>query len=167
MSTITMFGRATAVAAALVAASVLAAPATSAATPPEADLGVAMSARATLLGQQITLTVTVTNNGPDTSDDSGIYIEWLKAYGLGEPTFPAACETYEGPTRKVVLCYPGSLADGATRTFTVRVPVTLLTINQGLDLTANRVWSFPTDPNAENNLAAARCRATTSLLVRC
>ncbi|WP_051223847.1 DUF11 domain-containing protein [Conexibacter woesei] len=130
--------------------------------PPEADLGVDLSATASLLNPRVSYDAAVTNNGPAAATSATITTQLpSQATGISSST----C-TYASGTDQV-SCPIGALADGATTHATFTATYGLLTIGLPLHATATRTASAPTDPNASNDSDSADCNAITSLLITC
>jgi uncharacterized repeat protein (TIGR01451 family) len=113
---------------------------------PSADLAVTKTASlaSVVIGQNITYTITVTNNGPNTA--AGITATDTLPAGLSVVSIPYGC-TQAGST---ISCTAGSLANGATATFIIVVaPATSNAITNTVT-----VASTTPDPNMANNTSS-------------
>jgi hypothetical protein len=132
--------------------------------PPEADLGVDLSASAgPLLSSQISYTLETSNAGPGDATSSTVEID-LPAQTYSVSLLPAGC-TYTAAT-DTVTCDTGAIADGSTTTSTFRANLALLSIGS-LNATATRVGSSPADPNPANDTSTAHCGSITGLIIGC
>ena len=103
------------------------------------------------VGQNLTYTITVTNNGPDRAQGVSVTDQLPKNAGYGSSsTTQGSCSLK--PSKTVVTCSIGTMASGATVTVTVSVkPTSKGTITN----TASVSLTFPSDPNSANNTATA------------
>jgi uncharacterized repeat protein (TIGR01451 family) len=100
------------------------------------------------VGQKLTYTIPVTNNGPDGATGVTLTDSLPKTTGFGSvSTTQGSC------TRKkmTVTCSLGTLASGATATVTIVVKPT----QKGTITNTVSVLGSPTDPNTANNTATA------------
>jgi uncharacterized repeat protein (TIGR01451 family) len=108
------------------------------------------------VGQVLTYTVRVTNNGPQTATGVSLTDNLPKNAGFGSVTTTHGTCTAK-PAKRLVTCNLGTLAAGATATITITVkPTSKGTITN----TAEAKATSPADPNTTNNKAVA----TTSVL---
>ncbi|MFK7916504.1 MAG: hypothetical protein AB8G14_00385 [Ilumatobacter sp.] len=122
---------------------------------PQADLSLTKVATPdpVIAGQDVTYTITVTNNGPSTA--VGVQIDDLLPVGLD----PVSVESSQGDCTDVP-CELGDLADGATATVTI-----VATVDANVtDLQPNSASTTSTtpDPAPGNNTAVADPVVTTS-----
>ncbi len=117
---------------------------------PSADLGITKSDSPdpVHIGQKLTYTIVVTNNGPD--DATGVMLrdDFPKTTGFGSvSTTQGTCSRLK--TR--VTCSLGTMANGSTATVTLLVkPTQKGTITNTVTVTA----TSPVDPNLTNNSAS-------------
>ncbi len=127
-------------------------------TPPRADLAITKTVDNTNpnVGDVITFTVTVTNNGPSTSTATGIEVTDLVPSGYTLVTPTASQGAYDSNTGIWAL---GSLANAATATLTMTASV-----NESGDFTntARISASDVFDPNEGDNTASASILAQAS-----
>jgi uncharacterized repeat protein (TIGR01451 family) len=120
--------------------------------PPSADLSVSKSGLPLIahVGQKLTYTIPVTNNGPDTANTVTLTDTLPKSTGFG-----SASATHGGTctrSKMTVTCTWSTLANGATETATIVVkPTQKGTITNTVTVSA----ASPTDPNTANNTATA------------
>jgi uncharacterized repeat protein (TIGR01451 family) len=117
--------------------------------PPSADLSVTKtdSPDPAHVGQKLTYTVVVTNNGPDSATAVTLTDTLPKTTGFGTVSTDTGTCTR---TKAGVTCNLGTLASGATATVTIVVkPTQKGTITNTVTVTD----TSPTDPNTANNTA--------------
>jgi uncharacterized repeat protein (TIGR01451 family) len=118
--------------------------------PPSADLSVTKtdSPDPAHVGQKLTYTVAVTNNGPDQATGVILSDTLPKTTGFGSvSTTQGTCTR----TKTGVMCNLGTLASGGTATVTIVVkPTQKGTITNTVTVAA----TSPTDPNTANNTAS-------------
>jgi uncharacterized repeat protein (TIGR01451 family) len=116
---------------------------------PSADLSVTKtdSPDPAHVGQKLTYTIPVTNNGPDSAAGISLTDTLPKTTGFGSvSTTQGTCTR----TKKGVTCNLGTLASGATATVTIVVkPTQKGTITNTVTVAA----TSPSDPNTANNTA--------------
>lgn len=115
-------------------------------SPPAADLSVVINSSPdpVFADEQLTYTITVTNNGPDMA--TGVTLT---------DTLPANVSFIASPdcqlVGNMVTCTPVSLASGASTTFTISVTPTI----EGTVTNTVSVAGLVSDPNLTNNTATA------------
>jgi uncharacterized repeat protein (TIGR01451 family) len=120
--------------------------------PPSADLSVTKSGSPAIghVGQKLTYTIPVTNNGPDTANTVTLTDTLPKTTGFG-----SASATNGGTctrSKMTVTCTWTTLANGSTGTATIVVkPTQKGTITNTVTVSA----ASPTDPDTTNNTATA------------
>ncbi|MFD9631346.1 hypothetical protein [Streptomyces violascens] len=128
--------------------------------PPSADLGVTL----TSLGDNDTITATVTNYGPRDASSARLRL-----------TYPAGVEVSRADncsinaTFRTVICYLGYLPRGVSSTRPLRLIVPPLNLTAG-DFTVNATLtnSTPKDPTPDNNASQLTCHALTFVFpIRC
>ena len=108
------------------------------------------------LGQTLTYTIQVTNNGPSPATGVSLTDDLPKAAGFGSVSTTQGTCTAK-PAKRLVTCNLGTLAGGSSATVTITVkPTSKGTITNTASVTA----TSPTDPNTTNNKATA----TTSVI---
>jgi uncharacterized repeat protein (TIGR01451 family) len=116
-----------------------------------ADLSVTKTAapQPVHIGQKLTYTIPVTNNGPDSATGITLTDTWQPAKTTG---FGSVASTQGSCTRtkKGVSCNLGTLASGATATVTIVVKPT---VKGSITNTVTVAAASPTDPNTANNTA--------------
>jgi uncharacterized repeat protein (TIGR01451 family) len=119
--------------------------------PPAADVAVVKTGPATgHVGQSITYTITVTNQGPDTASGVVLTDTLPKNAGFGSvSTTQGTCSSR--PKNQVVTCSIGTLARGATATVTI---VTKPTKKGDFTDTATVSSTSPNDPVSGNNTSS-------------
>lgn len=101
-------------------------------------------------GQEVTFTITVTNQGPD--DAEGVVVSDVLPSGLTYAGHSASRGTYDAATGRWNV---GDLADDASATLTLRATVDPGTAGRTLTNTARLTDSTPTDRDSSNNEASA------------
>jgi uncharacterized repeat protein (TIGR01451 family) len=125
---------------------------------PAADVGVAIAASAASVtaGQNLTYTITVTNNGPDTATNV-MLTNTLPAsasfVAQGSSATQGSVPTPGNPTVSL-----GTLAAGATATVTIVVTANAASVPSISDSVS--ITSQPTDPNSKNNSASVTTTVT-------
>jgi uncharacterized repeat protein (TIGR01451 family) len=124
---------------------------------PAADLAVTKtdSPDPVHIGQALTYTIKVTNNGPQTATGVTLSDTLPKGAGFGSTTTSQGTCSFK-PDKRMVTCNLGNLASGATATVTIIVKPT----SKGTITNTATVTGSPTDPNTTNNKAVA----TTSVI---
>ena len=103
------------------------------------------------VGQNLTYTITVTNNGADKATGVSVADQLPKNAGYGSSAATQGSCAIK-PSKNVVSCVIGTMANGASVTITVMVkPTSKGTITNTASVTA----TSPTDPNTANNTATA------------
>jgi uncharacterized repeat protein (TIGR01451 family) len=118
-----------------------------------ADLAVTMtdSPDPAHVGQNLTYTIKVTNNGPDRAIGVNLTDQLPKNAGYGSSTSTQGTCTLK-PSKTAVACNIGTMASGASVTITLTAkPTSKGTITN----TASVTLTSPTDPNSANNTATA------------
>jgi uncharacterized repeat protein (TIGR01451 family) len=101
------------------------------------------------IGQKLTYTLGVTNNGPDSATGVSLVDNLPKNAGFGSATTTQGSCTVK-PAKQLVTCNLGTLTSGQTVTVTIVVkPSKKGTITN----TATATATSPTDPNTANNTA--------------
>jgi uncharacterized repeat protein (TIGR01451 family) len=99
------------------------------------------------IGQKLTYTVVVTNNGPDTANGVSLVDNLPKNAGFGSATTTQGTCTVK-PAKAQVTCSLGTLLSGRTATLTITVkPAKKGTISNTATVSA----TSPADPNTLNN----------------
>lgn len=129
-------------------------------TPLGADLGVALTGRARLLGG-VEYTVVVRNNGPAAA--TGIRVAAALAPGL---VFAGSTDCVRVGSTRIVTCDVATLGVGASATARFAAVPGVLLIGP-FTTSARLESSTPADPNPSNDTASKTCSALTGLLVRC
>jgi hypothetical protein len=120
------------------------------AAPSSADLSVGLTAVTAMLLPVVDYRISVTNNGPQPLTSATVVV-----------TLDPRSSTTNTPcvfANATLTCSFGPLAPGTTATLTNRVYFDVMYTEATLDATATRTASTPTDPNAGNDTATARCR---------
>jgi uncharacterized repeat protein (TIGR01451 family) len=108
------------------------------------------------VGQNLTYTIRVTNNGPDRAIGVAVTDQLPKNAGYGSSTSTQGSCTIK-PSKNAVVCTIGTMASGASVTITLMVkPTSKGTITN----TASVTLTSPTDPNTANNTATATTTVT-------
>jgi len=103
------------------------------------------------VGQNLTYTIVVTNNGPDKAVGVSVTDQLPKNAGYGSTTTTQGSCTLK-PSKTAVVCTVGTMASGASVTISLVVkPTSKGTITN----TATATLTSPTDPNTANNTATA------------
>ena len=103
------------------------------------------------VGQNLTYTIVVTNNGPDKAVGVSVTDQLPKNAGYGATTTTQGSCTLK-PSKTAVVCTVGTMASGASVTISLVVkPTSKGTITN----TATATLTSPTDPNTANNTATA------------
>ena len=125
--------------------------------PPGADLSVVKTGPATgHVGQAITYTIVVTNNGPATANGVLVTDTLPKNTGFGSATSTqGTCG--QRPHSQAVDCNVGTMASGATVTITI---VAKPTVKGMFVNTATVSSTSPTDPNQANNTSSVTTNVT-------
>jgi uncharacterized repeat protein (TIGR01451 family) len=123
------------------------------------DLAIQKSGPATVTaGQQVSYTITVINNGPDGASNpsfTDVLPSQASFVSLNQNTGPAAtCSGTAQPTGGNAGCGWGTLASGATATFTLVVSVPVSTANGTVLTNQVTVTSDSFDTNNANNAAS-------------
>jgi uncharacterized repeat protein (TIGR01451 family) len=101
------------------------------------------------IGQKLTYTVVVTNNGPDTATGVSLIDNLPKNAGFGSATTTQGTCTVK-PAKQQVTCSLGNITSGQSATVTIMVkPTKKGTITN----TATATATSPSDPNTANNTA--------------
>jgi uncharacterized repeat protein (TIGR01451 family) len=119
---------------------------------PSADLSVSKTAspEPVHIGQKLTYTIPVHNNGPDSAFGVSLVDNLPKNAGFGSASTTQGSCTLK-PAKQLVACNLGTLTSGQTVTVTIVVkPAKKGTITNTVDVTA----TSPTDPNMVNNHAS-------------
>ena len=104
------------------------------------------------VGQNLTYTIVVTNNGPDKAVGVSVTDQLPKNAGYGATTTTQGSCTLK-PSKTAVVCDVGTMPSGASVTITLVVkPTSKGTITN----TASVTLVSPTDPNTANNTATAK-----------
>lgn len=154
---------------ALLSASALAtsltAPVPAAAASPSADIAVTNSTSAPVIPSGVyvteTLTITVTNQGPDEAQNVTMTTHTMYGFGGLTATAPAGVTCTTPPTNSVngaVTCTTPSLMPNAVMTIKLRDRVLFFHNQCVLQNTATATSTTP-DPNLNNNTAAAIIRS--------
>jgi uncharacterized repeat protein (TIGR01451 family) len=117
--------------------------------PSYADLSVTKTAspEPVHIGQKLTYTIVVTNNGPDTANGVSLVDNLPKNAGFGSATTTQGTCTLK-PAKAQVTCSLGTLANGGTATVRIVVkPTKKGTITNRVDVAS----TSPADPNTVNN----------------
>lgn len=129
--------------------------------PPQADLGVGLTATAPPLTSTIAYDAAVTNHGPAAATSATITTQLsTQATSITSSTCSFSATTHQAS------CPIGALGNGATTHATFTANFGLLSLG-ALNATATRSSSAPTDPDNANDSATANCTAITSLLITC
>jgi len=108
------------------------------------------------VGQNLTYTIVVTNNGPDKAVGVSVTDQLAKNAGYGSTSTTQGSCTLK-PSKNAVACTIGTMASGASVTITLVVkPTSKGTITN----TAFVTLTSPTDPNTANNSATATTTVT-------
>jgi uncharacterized repeat protein (TIGR01451 family) len=108
------------------------------------------------VGQNLTYTIKVTNNGPDRAIGVAVTDQLPKNAGYGSSTSTQGSCAIK-PSKNAVVCTIGTMASGASVTITLMVkPTSKGTITN----TASVTLTSPTDPNTANNTATATTTVT-------
>jgi uncharacterized repeat protein (TIGR01451 family) len=108
------------------------------------------------VGQNLTYTIVVTNNGPDKAIGVAVTDQLPKNAGYGSSTSTQGSCTIK-PSKNAVVCTIGTMSSGASVTITLLVkPTSKGTITN----TASVTLTSPTDPNTANNTATATTTVT-------
>ncbi len=108
------------------------------------------------VGQNLTYTIVVTNNGPDKAVGVSVTDQLPKNAGYGSTSTTQGSCTLK-PSKNAVACTIGTMASGASVTITLVVkPTSKGTITN----TASVTLTSPTDPNTANNTATATTTVT-------
>ena len=103
------------------------------------------------VGQNLTYTIKVTNNGPDRAIGVAVTDQLPKNAGYGSSTSTQGSCAIK-PSKNAVVCTIGTMASGASVTITLMVkPTSKGTITN----TASVTLTSPADPNTSNNTATA------------
>jgi uncharacterized repeat protein (TIGR01451 family) len=103
------------------------------------------------VGQNLTYTLVVKNNGADRAIGVAVTDQLSKNAGFGSATSTQGSCTLK-PSKNLVACDIGAMANGASVTITIVVkPTSKGTITNTASVTA----TSPTDPNTTNNTATA------------
>jgi uncharacterized repeat protein (TIGR01451 family) len=124
---------------------------------PSADLAVIKAGPATgHVGQQMTYTITVKNNGPSAASGVTLTDKLPKNAGFGSVrSTQGTCSPK--PQQQTVTCTIGSMASGATVTVTVIIKPT--TKGNFTDI-ASVASTSPSDPVSGNNTSSVTTRVT-------
>ncbi|SDL54044.1 CARDB domain-containing protein [Nonomuraea jiangxiensis] len=127
-----------------------------------ADLDIDLTAQPHLgiLVPYLSYRLTARNDGPD-AVTSATLTATLPA-GKTATNLSAGCTSTPGR----VTCTSTGIADGATATYTFRLPIGLLKIGP-VPVTATRTTSTPADPNPANDSASATCTVISVVLATC
>ena len=105
------------------------------------------------VGQNLTYTITVTNNGPNAA--TGVTVTDTMPKNAGFASASPGCTAK--PSKSAVTCDLGTVAAGATRTVTIVVkPTSKGTVTNKASVSA----TSPLDPNTANNSATATTTVT-------
>jgi len=125
--------------------------------PPSADLSVTKVGPATgKVGQALTYTITVRNNGPSTASGVSLTDTMPKNAGFGSASSTQGTCAPK-PQQGVVACSIGAMASGATVTITI---VLKPTKKGDFTETATVTLTSPTDPVPANNTASVTTRVS-------
>ncbi|MFJ2027368.1 hypothetical protein ACIODW_26650 [Streptomyces sp. NPDC087897] len=131
-------------------------------TPAEADLEVQLGAKPQfgILVPALSYTLSTRNHGPEAA--TAVTVTAALPAGKTATGLSAGCTSTPG----TVTCTYEGIADGATAVSTFRLPIGLLDIGS-VAVTATRASSSPSDPNAANDTADARCAVISIALADC